>query len=414
MSNALATRNAPAPPQAGPRARRLPPAVRLYLLASIIVSFLAGSSAPTPLYAVYQSEWGLRPITVTVVFGVYALAVLTALLTLGRLSDHIGRRPVLLAAIAVQAVSMVVFTTADGVPALLIARVIQGLSTGAAAGAIGAGMLDLDRAKGTLANAVAPGTGTATGALVSALVVQFLPAPTHLIYLALLVVFALQAAGIALMPETVTPKPGALATLVPDVKLPRAVRRPVLVATPVLFAVWALAGFYGSLGPSLVRQLAGSDSAVLGGLGLFVLAGVAAGSVLVLRNAPARAVMLTGIVGLIVGVAATLAAIGTGSTVGFFAGTAVAGVGFGSGFQGGIRTVMPLAAAHERSGVLSLLYVVSYLGMGAPAVVAGFLVVHVGGLLDTARAYGIAVIVLAGLALLGLRRRRPAGDPEPA
>ena len=132
----------------------------LYLLASIIVSLLAASSAPTPLYATYQGLWHFTPITTTVVFGVYALTVLSALLVLGRLSDHVGRRPVLLAALAVQVVSLVLFTTADGVTGLLVARIVQGLSTGAALGAIGAGLLDIDRTRGTLANAASPGTGT--------------------------------------------------------------------------------------------------------------------------------------------------------------------------------------------------------------------------------------------------------------
>ncbi|MEU3184114.1 MFS transporter [Streptomyces sp. NPDC006923] len=400
---------APAPSTEGTAGtRRLPPNIALYVLASIVVSFLAASSAPTPLYAVYQAEWGFTPITTTVVFGVYALAVLAGLLTLGKLSDHVGRRPVLLAALGVQAASMAVFATADGVPALLVARIAQGLSTGAALGAIGAGMMDINRPKGTIANAVAPGLGTATGALVSGLVVQYLPAPTHLIYLALLVVFALQAVAVSRMTETVTRKPGALATLKPEIKLPRAVRRPVLVAAPVLFAVWSLAGLYGSLGPALVRGLIDSSSVVFGGLSLFILAGVAALSVLALRGAAARTVMLTGILALIAGVAVTLVSMEAGSATGFFIGTAIAGLGFGSGFQGGIRTVMPLVTAHEGSGVLSLLYVVSYLGMGGPAVIAGFLVVHAGGLFTTAREYGVAVMVLAALALLGLLRRNSA------
>ncbi|HEY3480099.1 MAG TPA: MFS transporter, partial [Streptomyces sp.] len=242
-----------APAVTGARRRRLPPTAALYALASLTISFLAASSAPTPLYAVYQAEWGFNPITTTVVFGVYALAVLVGLLTLGKLSDHVGRRPVLLAALAAQAVSMVVFATAGGVPELMVARVVQGLSTGAALGAIGAGMMDIDRPRGTLMNAVVPGMGTATGALVSGLVVQFLPAPTHLIYLALLAVFAVQAVAVLAMAETVTRTPGAFAGLVPEIKLPRSVRGPVLVAAPVLFAVWALAGLYGSLGPSLAR-----------------------------------------------------------------------------------------------------------------------------------------------------------------
>ncbi|MEW2521703.1 MFS transporter [Actinacidiphila alni] len=400
---------APAPLSASHRggARRLPPRVALYVLASVTVTFLAASSAPTPLYAVYQAEWGFTPITTTVVFGVYAVAVLLGLLTLGKLSDHVGRRPVLLVALAAQAASMVVFATAEGVPALLVARVVQGLSTGAALGAIGAGMMDIDRPRGTITNAVVPGIGTATGALVSGLVVQFLPAPTHLIYLALLGVFVLQAVAVALIAETVTRKPGAAASLVPEIALPRTVRRPVLVATPVLFAVWALAGLYGSLGPSLARQLTGSTSVVFGGLSLFVLAGVAALSVLALRHAAARTVMLTGIVALIAGVAVTLASIRGASATGFFLGTAVAGIGFGSGFQGGIRTVLPLAKPHESSGVLSLLFVVSYLGMGVPAVAAGFLVVHAGGLTATAEEYGAAVIALAAVALAGLLRGGP-------
>lgn len=381
----------------------------IYLLASLIVSLLAASASPTPLYAIYQADWRFTPMTTTVVFGVYAVAVLLALLTLGKLSDHLGRRPVLLGAIAIQAVSLLVFATADGVPALLTARIIQGVSTGAALGAIGAGMLDVDRERGTFANAVSPGMGTATGALVSALVVRFLPAPTHLIYLALLGVFALQALGVALMRETVTRTPGALASLVPEIKLPRALRAHVLAAAPVLFAVWALAGLYGALGPALVQALTGSGDVVLGSLSLFILAGTAVLATLALRAATARTVMLTGIYALIAGVALTLLAVGTDSLALFFAGTVASGVGFGSGFQGGIRTVVPLAAAHERSGVLSILYTVSYLGFGMPAVIAGFLVVHGGGLIATTREYGIAVIALALVALLALRRTaRPA------
>jgi MFS family permease len=187
------------------------------------------------------------------------------------------------------------------------------------------------------------------------------------------------------------------------------VRGPVLAAAPVLFAVWALAGLYGALGPSLVQTLTGSGNVVLGGASMTTLAVTAAASVYLLRNAPARAVMLTGIGALVGGVAITLIALGTGSAALFFAGTAVSGIGFGSGFQGGIRTVVPLAAPHERAGLLSLLFVVSYLGMGLPAVAAGFLAVHGAGLTGAARDYGVALIVLAALALAALlRNRQPA------
>src|SRR3569833_2326134 len=190
------------------RRARLSATAAFYLEASSIVSFLAGSTAPTPLYGVYQAAWGFSPITITVVFGIYAVAVLSAQLTAGAQSDHVGRRP-----------------------ELLVARVFQGLATGAAMGAVGAGLLDIDRQKGTIANAVGPMTGTATGGLLSGLMIQYLPAPTHLVYLLLLGVFLAQAAGVARMAETVTPRPGALASLKPHVRVPAALRRPMLLAT---------------------------------------------------------------------------------------------------------------------------------------------------------------------------------------
>jgi Major Facilitator Superfamily len=386
--------------------RRLTGRPALYLLASLIVSLLAASAAPTPLYAFYARQWGFTPITTTIVFGVYAVAVLVALLTLGRLSDSIGRRPVLLAALVVQVVSMLVYATAGGVGELLAARVIQGLGTGAALGAIGAAMLDVDRSRGALANALAPGLGTGTGALISALLVQFLPAPTHLVYFALIAVFVGQAVGVSLLRETVRPGPVSVAVLVPEVRLPRAVRGAVLTAAPVLFASWALAGLYAALGPAIVETLTGSANVVLGAASLSVLAATAVTSVYVLRNVDARTVLVTGIAGLVAGVAITLIALGTGSVVVFFIGTVVSGIGFGAGFQGGIRTVVPLAAPHERAGVLSLLFVISYLGMGIPAVAAGFGATDGLGLLGAARVYGVALIILAGFALAGLYRTR--------
>jgi hypothetical protein len=280
------------------------------------------------------------------------------------------------------------------------------VSTGAAIGAIGAGMLDIDRPRGALANAVSPGMGTGLGAILSALAVQYLPAPTRLIYLVLLGVLVVQAGGVVLMRETVTRSRGALSSLVPEMRLPRTVRAHILTAAPVLFAVWALAALYGALGPALVQALTGSDDAVLGGLSLTVLTAFAVGAIFALQTVAARTVMLTGIGALVAGVAVTLLALTVKSTAVFFVGTAISGVGFGSGFQGGIRTVVPRVAAHERAGVLSLLFVVSYLGLGVPAVAAGFLAVHGAGVLGAARYYGVALMLLAVLALLTLIRRK--------
>lgn len=388
----------------GARPKRFTGTRALYLLASLVVSLLASSAAPTPLYAFYQARWGFSPITTTIIFGIYAVSVLAALLTVGKLSDHVGRRPVLVVTLLLQVVTMVVFASAGAVWVLLVGRVVQGVATGAALGAVGAGMLDVDARRGQLTNAVTPGIGTATGSLLSALLVTYLPAPTQLVYYVLAVVFLLQAVGVALMRETVRPAPGALASIKPEITLPRAVRAHVLAATPVLFASWALAGLYGALGPALVAKLAGSNSTVLGGLILVAFAGTASATVVALRRTAPVRVMVTGVVALLAGVLVTLGALGLGSLPLFFVGTAIAGAGFGSGFQGGIRVVVPQVEAHQRAGVLSLLYVVSYLGFGVPAVVAGVLTVDGPGLLGAAGIYGVAVIVLALLALVALAR----------
>ncbi|MEU4368158.1 MFS transporter [Micromonospora chersina] len=389
--------------------RRLTPNVALLLLASVIVSFVAASTAPSPLYGIYQARWHFSPITTTVVFAVYSLAVLATLLTVGKLSDHVGRRPVLLAAIAVQMISLLIFVFAGGVPTLVAARVVQGVAAGAATGAAAAAMLDVDRARGTLANSISPGIGTGVGALLSALLVQYLPAPTRLVYLVLLVVLLVQGVGVLLMAETVTPMAGALRSLRPEIRLPRAVRGPMLVVAPVVFAVWALAGFFGALGPALVRALMNS-SIVAGGLSIFIFAVFGSAAILVLRDRAARTVMLTGITALVIGMIITLVSVSADSIAGFFVGLAFGGVGFGGGFQGSLKTVTPLVEAHERASVLSLLYIISYIGFGLPTVIAGFLVVHGGGLRRTAEEYAVAVILLAAVALLGLRgTARPTG-----
>jgi predicted MFS family arabinose efflux permease len=388
------------------------PLLRLVGLASITVTFLAASAAPTPLYASYQKAWGFSALTTTVVFGIYAVSFLGALLTVGRLSDHIGRRPVLLLGIAGQVLALMVFADAHSVTALLVARIIQGIAAGTALGAIGAGMLDIDQTRGAVANATAPGLGTASGALLAAFAVQWLPSPTRLVYVVLAGVLLAQAIGVWWLPETSPRAPGAWRSLVPQIALPSQTRRPMLAAAPVLFAVWALGGFYASLGPSLIDHLVGSASVIDAGLGLGVLTGVGALTTYVLRARPASRVMLIGTGSLIAGVAVVLLSLWADSAQGFFVGTAVAGVGFGAGFQGGIRLVAPLAHPDQRAGVMSVLFTVSYLGLGIPAVAAGLAVVKGGGLVATSYEYGLAVILLASIAAVNLIRLAHNNSPS--
>ncbi|HEV8503535.1 MAG TPA: MFS transporter [Casimicrobiaceae bacterium] len=404
-----ATTHSPADRPTTRLAATLSPRAAFYLLASITASFLAGSSAPTPLYPVYQAEWGFSATMVTCIFGVYAVALLAALLVAGRLSDHIGRRPVLIAATLAQAATMLLFATADGLAGLLVARVLQGLSTGAAVAAVGAGMLDMDKTRGAVANAAAPPLGTATGAILAGLTVHFLPAPTMLVYGVLGVVFVAQAIGVALMAETVTPRAGALASLRPQFSVPVRARRSLMLAAPVLLAAWSFGGFYASLGPALVGRVFGLDASLLGGVALFVLAGSGAASILLMQRHEPHRMMSVGAWALVIGVTVVLTAMSLHSASMFFAGSVVAGVGLGAGFQGAVRTVVPHAAPHERAGLLSVIFVVSYIALSLPAVAAGWLVSHGGNIPATAREYGVVVIALAMAALLGtIGRRAPS------
>ncbi len=386
---------------------RLPAPVAFVLLASLLVFFLAASSAPTPLYGTYQAMWHFSPITTTAVFGTYALSVLLSLLFVGRLSDHVGRRPVLLAAVALQFPAMLLLSSANGVGELFGARLLQGIATGAAAGAIGAGLLDINAKNGTLANSVAAPIGTASGALIGGLFVQFLPAPLHLVYLVLLAIFIVQFIGLLFMSETVTRKPGALQSLRPEFAVPKRARGPLFAAIPALIAGWSLAGLYGSLAPSVVQRMAHSHSLLLGAMPLFIGAGFGAIAIVFGRNRVPAKLMRYAAVALVVGVGLTLAATEAESVALFFVGTAIAGTGFGASFQAAVRTVVPLAHPHERAGVLSVLYTVSYLALGLPAVIAGWLVVHEGGLMQTMREYTLFVRALGVLALVAsLRQER--------
>lgn len=321
---------------------------QILVLGSLVASFLATSSAPTPLWTSYAREWNLTPANTSLAFGVYALFLLLALLLLGRISDHLGRRPVLLAAIFVQLVALVVFFTAGDLEALLVSRVLQGISTGVGVAAVGAALLDVDTERGTLANSIAPAAGSAIGAMASALAVQFLPAPTHLIYAILAAVLLVQALMLLRLPETSQRMPGALRSLRPDVRLPPSVRGRFLAAAPVLFAVWALSGLFGSLGPALVEQLTGSDSQVLGAVPLAVLGVVAPLTAYRIRRSTPTFCLALGIGTLAVGALVTMLAVLMSNAPVLFVGALLSGIGFGSGFRGGVSRSCCLLCSPER------------------------------------------------------------------
>ncbi|MEU0679378.1 MULTISPECIES: MFS transporter [Streptomyces] len=256
--------------------------------ASVLVALLAASSAPTPLYPLYQDQWGLSSLAVTVVFSAYALALLSALLTTGTLSDHLGRRPVLAGALGAQAVAMVLLASADDAVTLTAARLLQGAATGVATSAAGAALLDLENprrpGRSALTNTIAPVVGMAAGVLTSTLLVRFAPSPTVTVHALMAALFAAQAIAVTFTTETAGRRAGALRSLRPRLAVPPAVRRTLLTTGTAVVAVWALGGFYSSLGPALVRLAAPDAPQATLGTVFLTLSAAAALTMWVLRR----------------------------------------------------------------------------------------------------------------------------------
>jgi MFS family permease len=382
---------------------RLTPPQGFWLLGSLVVSFLAASSAPSPLYGLYRETFGFSALTLTLVFSVYAFALLGGLLVLGALSDYRGRRPVLLAALLLELGSLVLFLCADSVAWLLAARLLQGLATGIASAVLGAALLDFQRERGALVNSVAPMFGMAFGALGASALVQFAQVPTRLVFEVALIIVGLQTWAAFYLPETVTRRPGAWRSLRPRLAVPEAARETLWLIAPLNTAQWALGGFYLSLGPTLARSVIGSATPLLGGALIATLVLSGAVGILWLRHRPAQVVRAAAAGGLCLGMLLTLAGIHFHVVTAFFLGTVVAGLGFGAGFNASVRSLVPLAQPHERGALMASFLVISYLAFSLPALAAGLAVGHV-GIEAASLGYGLALILISGSAAWRMRK----------
>ncbi len=391
---------------------RLSRAPAFWLLAVTLALLLFASSAPSPLYVVYQAQWGFSAIVLTAVFAVYALALLVALLMTGSLSDHLGRRPTLLIALVMEIVAMLLFAEARGVPWLFAGRILQGFATGIATAAISAALIDLQPIEqprlGPLVAATAPMAGLAAGALGSGLLVQFAPNPTHLIYWLLFGAFILLMLLACAIPETVVRRPTWRSTFRPQVAVPPTLRGAFIATIPCLTATWALGGLILSLGPSLMSKVLGDSSHVAGALPIFIMAGISAIASVGLQDTHARSAARGGLLALILGIALALLALAVGSIPLFLVATAIAGLGFGPAFAGAFRALSSRAPSDQRAALVAAIFVASYLAYSLPALAAGVAVTQV-GLHETANVYGAVLIVLALIAL-GLSHRLE--DPE--
>jgi MFS family permease len=379
--------------------RTLSPRLSFVLVAAVIGLALFASGTPSPLYGTYRALWGFSPLVLTLVYATYAFGVLATLMLAGRLSDEVGRRPVLIAALTALMGASVLFMVADSVVWLFVARAIQGLATGLALSAASAALLDLHPTRDPvgvgLTNGVASAAGLGLGVLVSALFVELLPAPRVLPYVALFVLFAIALAGVARMPEPVTNR--ARPRLTPQRPgVPAVVRRPFALAALALLSSWSVAGLFLSLGPQLSASLFHTSDHLVAGLGVFALAGSAAASQVVFgRAAPWLGVTL-GSIALATGLLLIVLSAATDSSGVYLAGAIVGGAGFGVAFLGGLRVLsMAIPPAH-RAEVMSAFYVVAYASLSLPAIAAGVIVTPL-GLEATFELFGS---VVAGLALV--------------
>jgi MFS family permease len=386
------------------------PARAAYALAAIVIGIaLFASVTPSPLYHSYSVLWHFSPLTLTLIFATYAFGVLTTLLLGGRVSDQVGRRPVLLAALGVLMGSSVLFMVANATVWLFAARAFQGLATGAALSTASAALLDLhprrDAASVGLANGVASAAGLGLGFLVSSTLVQLGSAPRVLPYIVLLVLFATAFAGAYWMPEPVLGRSSfRLTPRRPSV--PAGIRHPFLLASLAVIGSWSLGGLFFSLGPGLSAQLFRTSSVIVAGIGAVALALSAALSQMIFHRSAPWVGATAGSAVLAAGTVLIIVAAVTGSGAAYIAGSVVGGAGFGVAFLGGLRQLVAVIPDQHRAAVMSAFYIVAYASLSVPAVIAGLVVTHL-GLQVTFETFGGTVAGVALAMAIEAWRTRP-------
>lgn len=389
----------------------------LDLAALRIVAFafavtMLGSTLPTPLYPLFASRFDLSTLMVTVVYAVYAAGVLGTLLVFGRLSDSRDRRLVLLLGLALSALGAGIFLFASGVPALLLARLVAGLSTGLVSGTATAALVDATgperRRLATLVATLATMAGFGCGPLLAGALAEWAPDPLRLPFLVDLALIAAAAVGIWRLP--------AAAPLNEETVRPRLLAVPR--ATCGVFAVAALGSFVGfgalslftGLAPTFLADLIGvSNHAVAGALVASTFVASVAGQ-LMLGQLPGRqglrvggGIMAAGLLLLAVGIAEV-------SAVLFVAAGLVTGFGQGVAYRGGLAAINEAAPPSHRAGLASSFFFCVYVGISVPLVGLG-LFSQVAGL----RVAGVAfALLMATFAVaVGLRGGDPVVDPAP-
>jgi MFS family permease len=362
----------------------------------------AAAGAASPLFVYEQGRWGFADSTLTIMFSVYALALLVTLLVAGSLSDHLGRRPVLIGALVLLAGASVLFLLADDAGWLIVARIVQGIATGAATSAFTAMVSETvppaSRDRMTQIAGSFPIGGLALGALAGGLAVQGTALPVVAVYASVIVLIVVAISGALLTPESSSRVPGAWRSLVPAVAVPRRLRPAFARAAVLVAAAWATSGLFLGLIPAFAHTVLGVDG-LPAALLVFLQPATAAASGIVLTRLPVGRAGVLGAASLVGAGALVFTGAIADSVLLIALAAVVGGVGNGIGFAAALRPLTAAAATHERGGVVSAVYVVAYLGYGLPAFVAGQLSAGL-GLAGVTAAYGLLILVVATAALL--------------
>lgn len=370
--------------------------------AAVLSSFFVTAGAPTPLLPIYQAHWGFAPWALTVVFGVYALGLLAALLVTGALSDHLGRRPVLIGSVILELLAMVAFALAPNLGALITARIIQGVATGSATGAFSAAIVELTPTQhkrvGVLLASISSPIGFAIGALLSGIIAQLSGDPILLTWLIFIVIMVFAVGLVLATPESATRNPGALASLVPRVHVPARARNVFSALLPGFIGAWMMAGLFMGLAPTIIAAVFDIHSPLVDGLIAFLQPAAAALSGAFATRWTARRVSLVGSLTVALGAALVIAAILTGTFLLLGAAGIIGGIGYGATLSGTFRELTQRARQHERSGLFAAAYIVGYLAFGLPAIIAGALI-HPFGLTLVGIAFGAVTALAAAIGL---------------
>ncbi|MFJ3672934.1 MFS transporter [Streptomyces sp. NPDC090106] len=394
-------------------ARTATPAAGFWAVAAVFVTAMAFSTVPTPLYPLYQAHDGFSTFTVTVVFAVYAVGVLVSLLLAGHVSDWVGRRQVIAAALSLELLATALFLAGTSLPVLLVARLVTGLGVGMLSATATAYLHDLHRAhrpdgspqRFEIVSTAANIGGLGLGPLLAGLLAQYAVAPLRLPYAVVGVLLLLGLVTVALVPETVT-KPETRPAYRPQrVSADHGDRAGYLAASAAGFASFAVFGLFTSLAPGFVGGTLHHPSRALAGLIVFVVFGAAAAAQVSTGTLAPRVRRDAGLVAQAAGVIVLAVAVRTANLALFVVAGAVVGAGAGMLFKSAVGAVAAMAAPARRGEALAGLFLVSYVGLALMPVGLGVATLYVTTATALTWFAGVVLALLAGVALLGRRVR---------